>query len=64
LQKKITECAAKAEAERKRQLAALENLQSIDDPIISELIESFRRELSEKDKQIEALSRTLERQNG
>jgi transcriptional regulator with XRE-family HTH domain len=45
--------------ERKRQLAALENLQSIDDPIISELIESFRREIAEKDKQLEEMSRTL-----
>ncbi len=35
--------------ERKRQLLALENLKSIDDPIISEIIESFRREIEEKD---------------
>lgn len=51
-----------SETDRKRrQLAALENLQSIDDPIISELIESFRREVAEKDKQLEALSGTVEK---
>jgi transcriptional regulator with XRE-family HTH domain len=64
LQKKVAEFSANAEAERKRQLAALENLQSVDDPIISELIESFRREIAEKDKQLEAFSRALEKQNG
>lgn len=56
------------ETERKqRQLVALENLQSIDDPIVKELMESLRREIAdlqhkgvEKDKRIEEMARALE----
>ncbi len=48
------------DAERKRQLAALENL-GIDAPIISELIESFRREIAEKDELLQSFSRALEK---
>jgi len=57
---------AERKRERQRQLAELEvfkNARNIDDPIISELIESFRREIEEKDKVIEKISRELEKTN-
>lgn len=47
-----------------RQLAVLENLESVDGPIISELIESFRREIAEKDALLEEMSRALEKSAG
>lgn len=60
LNKRTEEKLREQETERKRQLAALEKLQSrVDDPIISELIESFRREIAEKDKQLEEMNRAL-----
>jgi len=59
LWKRIEEELRESREQQKRQLAALENLTSIDDPVISELIESFRRELGEKDKQIEEMNRAL-----
>jgi transcriptional regulator with XRE-family HTH domain len=53
----------KQEADRRRQLAALEAARQIDDPIIQEIVESFRREIEEKDKVIEDISRELAKAN-
>jgi len=63
VEKRVEEKLRESREQRKRQLVALENL-GIDAPIITELIESFRREIAEKDEKFEALSRTLEKQNG
>ena len=49
------------EAERKRQLAALENAQSLDDPIVKEVIQLFREEIDRLEKTNEFLSHELEK---
>ena len=51
------------EAERKRQLTALENAQSLDDPIVQEVIQLFRDEIERLEKANELLSRELAKAN-
>jgi len=51
--------ARQQEIDRKRQLAALENATSLDDPIVQEVIQLFRDEIENLEKTNELLSREL-----
>lgn len=55
----IEQLIAGASEDSTRKLAALENLRSIDDPIISELIESLRKDIAFKKELVELLTRSL-----
>lgn len=58
----LAEMLVKSREDQARKLAALENLESVSDPIVSELIESFRREIEEKDQLIQAMNSELEKE--
>jgi transcriptional regulator with XRE-family HTH domain len=55
--------ARQQEIDRKRQLAALENATSLDDPIVQEVIQLFRDEIESLQKTNDLLSRELTRAN-
>lgn len=55
----IEKLIASASEDSTRKLSALENLRSIDDPIISELIESLRKDIAFKKELVELLTRSL-----